>query len=98
MPFHLIEPTANLRKGYPFSGKTARQGQLAWQVPMAGACMAYIFAKKRASSSVATCFILGSEWGEDAGDNESELVCGTEDRELIEFFQDCSLRAGKPTV
>jgi hypothetical protein len=61
---------------------------------MAGGCLAYILAMKRASSSVATRFILGSEWGDRAGGNESELVCRNEDGELTEFFHECSLKAG----
>jgi hypothetical protein len=98
MPFHLLEPTAKLSEGYPFSGKTTRQGRAAGNSPMAGGCLAFILAKNGASSSVAIRFILSSEWGDHAGRNESELVCRGEDGELTEFFQDCSLRAGYPTV
>jgi hypothetical protein len=68
------------------------------QLLVEGGCFPFILAKNGASSSVAIRFILGSEWGDGTGCNESELVCRAEDGELIEFFQDCSLRAGKPTV
>jgi hypothetical protein len=68
------------------------------QLPMAGGCSPFILAKNGASSSVAIRFILSSEWGDHTGRNESELVCRGEDGELTEFFQDCSLRAGLPTV
>jgi hypothetical protein len=78
MPFHLPEPTANYEGRLSVSGKNHKgNGELAFHSR-----------KEWRKFKRGHRFIPGSEWGDRAGEVESELVCRTGDGELALFFPD----------